>query len=408
MNKRSAMVNLILCSVMHGLNHYLLIFFKPMSPAMKDHFSLENVGDITTRITVIYVSYAISNFLSGVLSRRFSLKLILFFGMLLMSVSTMLIAFVPANAFSLMIVLVFLMGLGGGTYHPAANTLITSCYQGRPGHAIGMLSIGAAVGFIIAPFVGEYVGLKWLGFQKLFLLSGLAGLIFNCLFLIMVKDHKHINTIEQNPLPNKNKPIPPGRVLVIAIVLMCIPVTCRELVIWSFYEITPFWVKYGFSGGITIGIVQAMQYMPGLIVQPLTGKICDKTNTLYVVMATFALMGVAVAMLAFSIPALLWLAVILFGIGASSSTVASETYMASITSIKDRPLVYGVALSVGLGIGGYFAGISGWVVDKFGEDVITGYRIWFISVGLLLIFSTSAYIVIKKLRSKSPYLPRGN
>jgi MFS family permease len=117
---------------------------------------------------------------------------------------------------------------------------------------------------------------------------------------------------------------------------------------------------------------------------------------------------VAVAMLAFSIPALLWLAVILFGIGASSSTVASETYMASITSIKDRPLVYGVALSVGLGIGGYFAGVSGWVVDKFGEDVITGYRVWFISVGLLLIFSTSAYIVIKKLRSKSPYLSRGN
>jgi MFS family permease len=166
MNKKTALVNLVFCSAMHGLNHYLLIFFKPMSPAMKDYFGLQNVGDITTRVTIIYVSYAVANFLSGIFAKRFSLKLILFFGMLLMSIATMLNAFVPADSFGTMVFLIFLMGLGGGTYHPAANTLITSCYEGKPGHAIGMLSIGAAAGFIIAPFVGEHIGLEWIGFKN--------------------------------------------------------------------------------------------------------------------------------------------------------------------------------------------------------------------------------------------------
>jgi sugar phosphate permease len=81
MNRRSALVNLVFCSVMHGLNHYLIIFFKPMYPMMTDHFGLTNVAEITTRMTIIYLGYGISNFVSGLLSRRFSQKLILFFGM---------------------------------------------------------------------------------------------------------------------------------------------------------------------------------------------------------------------------------------------------------------------------------------------------------------------------------------
>ena len=85
MNRKTAMLNLIVCSMMHGLNHYLMIFFKPTYPSMAEYFGIENVGDITSRMTIIYASYAISNFISGVLSRRYSLKLILFFGMLLMN-----------------------------------------------------------------------------------------------------------------------------------------------------------------------------------------------------------------------------------------------------------------------------------------------------------------------------------
>ncbi|TFG48163.1 MAG: MFS transporter, partial [Candidatus Brocadiia bacterium] len=368
---------------------------------MKDYFGLENVGDITTRVTIIYVSYAVANFFSGVFAKRFSLKLILFFGMLLMSIATMLNAFIPADSFNTTVFLILLMGLGGGTYHPAANTLITSCYEGKPGHAIGMLSIGAAAGFIIAPFVGEHIGLEWIGFKNLFLLSGAVGLIFNILFVIFVKDHKPLDTEAVSiPVNNSNPQLQAGKVLIIGIVLMCIPVTIREVIIWSYYEITPFWVKFGFSGGIAIGIVQAMQYMPGIIVQPLTGKLCDKTRALYVVIATFILMGTGTALLSSSSSVVIWIAIILFGIGASSSTVASETYMATITSQKNRSLVYGVCLSVGLGLGGFLAGFSGKVVDLYGKESVTGYRVWFIATGVMLILSTLAYIAIRQLKNK--------
>jgi len=398
MNKRNALINLALCSTMHGLNHYLLIFFKPTYPEMTHYFGLVNIADITTRMTIIYASYAISNFAAGLLSRRFSLKMILFFGMLLMSISTILVAFIPPNKYNIVVLLIFLMGLGGGTYHPAANTLITSCYEGKPGHAIGMLSIGAAIGFIIAPFVGQYVGLKWLGFRKLFLISGSISLLFDLVFLTMAKDREKIENYTCE-YPSAYNPLPGGRILAIAIVLICIPVTVREILGWSFYEVTPWWVKNGFSGGITIGWVQTMQYMPGIIVQPLTGKLCDRINPLYMVMFTFCLMAAGAILFACSVPIAVSLGLLVFGVGACASVVASETYMATLASPNNRSLVYGVALSVGLGLGGLIAGVSGCVVDFFGRQNVTGYRLWFISVSAGLILSTFIYPLINRLRT---------
>jgi len=107
------------------------------------------------------------------------------------------------------------------------------------------------------------------------------------------------------------------------------------------------------------------------------------------VIATFALMGIGSAMLAGSSAWVLWDAIIIFGTGASASTVASETFMAYITTPKDRPMVYGIAISVGLGVGGYLAGFSGNVVDHFGKHVVTGYRVWFVGMAVILLASTS-------------------
>ncbi len=383
---------------MHGLNHYLIIFFKPMYPMMTDHFGLTNVAEITTRMTIIYLGYGISNFFSGLLSRRFSQKLILFFGMGLMSICTVLIAFVPADAYFVVVVLVFLMGLGGGTYHPAANTLITSCYEGRHGHAIGMLAIGSASGFVAAPFIGQYIGTGWLGFQRLFLFSGLIGLVFDFLFLLNVKDNKSPEIPQADCPQNKVAALPPGKVLIMSMVLICIPITVREIVGWSFYEITPFWVKFGFSAGLAIGPLQAMQYMPGIITQPITGKLCDRISPLCMVLITFVTMGVGFALFAVSSPIVLWIALITFGVGATASTVASETYMATLANSRDRPLVYGVCLSVGLGLGGLLAGTCGWVVDHFGPENSTGYRLWFLTIGAALVISTIVYPIVERLR----------
>jgi MFS transporter, FSR family, fosmidomycin resistance protein len=399
MNKKFALMNLILCSIMHGINHYSLIFYKSMYPSMTAFFNLQSVSEITTRMVIMYVGYGISNFLSGVLSKKISMKFILFAGMLIMSISTIGVYFVPSNMYYLVVVFVFFMGFGGGTYHPAANTFVTASFDGKAGHVIGLLSVGSAIGFVLAPFVGEYIGEKLIGFQSVFLITGIIGALFSFVFLFMAKDFKSVDL--EKPITGTGKKVLSGKMLVISIIILCIPITIREMTNWSFYEITPFWVKYGFSHGITVSLVQSMQYLPGIIVQPLAGKLCDKFGAKNVVLITFSMFGIGLIL--FSIPniVVLWFAMILFGIGMSTSTVTTETFMAQMAQNKNRALVYGVVLSVGLGLGGFLAGFSGTIVDFFGKQIVTGYRVWYSGLGISVILSSLIFIIIDKNRMKS-------
>jgi MFS family permease len=392
-------VNLLFCAVLHGLNHYLLIFYKPMYPQISDFFGLSAVANLTIPFSAIYVGYALSNFFTGILARKYSLKYLLFFGMLLMSISTILFAFVPAGSYGLSIILIFLMGLGGGTYHPAANTFMTTLYEERQGHAIGILSIGSVTGFIVAPLVGTYIGRDLIGFHALFLASGAVSLLFCFFFLFFVKDITAAHAKTLDAVLETKKPLP-VKAFALIIVLLCIPATLRDLMGLGYYEITPFWVDNDFSSGIGIQIVQLMAYAPGIIVQPLAGKICDRLGSVRILVITILICCVGYAALALILPAAAWVGLILYGIGMSASTVAGETYMASVVTRKNRGLVYGVVLSVSMGVGGFLGGTSGWVVDQFGKTNSTGYQLWFVGMGILLAASLVVYPAIQRIRKK--------
>ncbi len=399
MDRKTLRLNLILCSILHGFNHYLLIFYKPMYPLMAGFFGLGNVADVTTRLTIAYVGYGLANFLTGLLARRFNLKHILFGGMLLMSAATAAMALVPADAYWLFVLLAFLMGLGGGTYHPAANTLMTALHEDKHGHAIGFLSIGSAVGFTAAPLLGTHLGKELVGFQNMFLLSGAAAFIYAWVFLLFMRG---VTRLERQSAPKarpENRMT--GKLLAIVIVFLAVPTVIRDMINWGYFEITPYWVQYGFSQGIGIDWVQLMAYLPGLVVQPLAGKLCDKLKPLTVVVATFALTSLGHICLGLNAPVLAWTGLALYGVGLSGATVANETYMASIVTARSRGLIYGIVLSLALGVGGYLGGSSGWIVDAFGKTAPGGYRLWFIGMGLVNAAGILCYAVIEKIRKKA-------
>lgn len=178
--------NLFLCAVLHGFNHYLLIFFKPLYPEMAAYFNLHSVYELTTRLTLAYFGYGLSNLFTGIFAARLNLKKLLFWGMCLMSLSTILMAFVGPSDYPLAVILIFFMGLGGGVYHPAANTMITNMAEERRGRSLGALSVGSALGFVLAPLIGTYVGSDLIGFKMLFLGSGLLALLFSLVFIFFL------------------------------------------------------------------------------------------------------------------------------------------------------------------------------------------------------------------------------
>jgi MFS family permease len=404
MDKKTLRLNLILCAILHGLNHYLLIFYKPMYPLMAGFFGLSTVADITTRLTIAYVGYGIANFITGILARRINLKYILFGGMLLMSLSTMAMALVPSGSYGLFVFLAFLMGLGGGTYHPAANTLMTSLHEEKHGHAIGILSIGSAIGFALAPLAGTFLGgtkpgAGIIGFQNLFILSGIIGFVYAWIFFFMMRGVAVMKA--PAPAPSGQRSGFSAGTLGLIIVFLVIPSTIREIMAWGHYEITSYWVENGFSQGIGVGIIQVMAYLPGLVVQPLAGKLCDRLGSVRVVMGTFALTSIGYLLLVPASPVTAWLGLVLYGTGLSAATVANETFMASVATSRTRGIVYGIVLSLALGAGGYLSGCSGLIVDFFGKTSDTGYRVWFGGIALVNLAGILCYPVIERLKRRA-------
>jgi len=291
------------------------------------------------------------------------------------------------------------MGLGGGTYHPAANTFMTTLYEKKQGHAIGMLSIGSVIGFIAGPLLGTQVGKNLIGFQALFMISGIVSLLFCLIFLFAVRDitKSHAKTLDA--LPETKKALPIGAISIV-IILLCIPAMFRDLMSWGYYAITSFWVDNSFSSGIGIDIFQIMAYAPGLLFQPLAGKLCDRFGPVRILVVTILICCVGHIALAFISPVFAWVGLSLYGIGMSASTVASETFMASVVTRKNRALVYGIVLSAALGVGGFLGGTSGWVVDQFGKTNAAGYQLWFVGMGVLLTACLVVYPVIQRIRKK--------
>ncbi|MBN2354113.1 MAG: MFS transporter [Spirochaetales bacterium] len=399
LDARAIRLNLVLCSILHGLNHYLLIFYKPMYPQMASFFGLTSVAEVTTRLTVAYLGYGLSNFLTGVLAKRVNLKYVLFGGMVVMSLSASAVAFAPAAGYGWAVLFAFLMGLGGGTYHPAANTLMTSLYESKQGHAIGMLSIGSAVGFAAAPLIGTHLGRDILGFRCLFLASGLAAFLFAWIFLAFVRSVPPLGKRPAAEDKNQANGLTKAA-LAIVIVLLAAPALLRDTMNWGYYEVTPYWVDNGFTHGIGVDVIQLMAYLPGLLVQPLTGKLCDRFGPFAVVIATFAVMSAGYVFFAFPSPVLLWLGLACYGIGLSATTVANETYMASIVSAGSRGIVYGIVLSFALAFGGFLGGASGLIIDHFGKHSLLGYRFWFAGMGILTGASIACYFIIETVRRK--------
>jgi MFS family permease len=399
LSTRAVRLNLVLCSILHGLNHYLLIFYKPMYPQMASFFGLTSVAEVTTRLTITYLGYGVANFLTGILTRKLDLKYVLFGGMILMSLAAAAVAFVPAAGYGWAVLFAFLMGLGGGTYHPAANTLMTSLYEKKQGHAIGVLSIGSAIGFTAAPLVGTHLGRDWLGFQTLFLISGLAAFLFAWVFLVFMRSVPPLH-LRRDAATTRTGSGAPRAALAVIIVLLAFPTVLRDAINWGYYEVTPYWAANGFSQGIGVDWVQLMAYLPGLVVQPAAGKLCDRLGPYAVVAGTFVVMAAGYVFLAFDSLALVWIGLALYGIGLSATTVANETYMASIVSARRRGLVYGIVLSLALGLGGYLGGVSGWIVDLFGKETRLGYQVWFAGMGALTGLSIISYVIIERLRKK--------
>lgn len=178
-------VTLGLCMLLHGFTHAYGTMLVPLYLPMRDELNLRGVGAASLIVTVYGLVYCLGSYPAGVLADRGNRKVLLGVGLIVNALAIGLMGL--TRRYESLILLGVLAGVAGTLFHPAANALSTAHYPRSPGMAIGVLSIGAGIGFFAGP---RYAGWRAeaAGWQAPLVEAGLFGIAFGVLFLLVARE----------------------------------------------------------------------------------------------------------------------------------------------------------------------------------------------------------------------------
>lgn len=140
---------LALAAVLHAFTHIYQVALMPLYLPIVADLKLEGEGQATLLVTVMLVAYFGPAYPVGMLADKFSRTTLLGWGLLLNAVAFIALAFAPNYAVALACVAV--SGVGGSFFHPSATALVAQLYPVGTGRALGLLGVGASLGFFVGP-----------------------------------------------------------------------------------------------------------------------------------------------------------------------------------------------------------------------------------------------------------------
>jgi len=194
---------LFLGAVLHAFTHVYQVALLPLYFLIRDDLGLDGVGQSTSLLTVMMISYFLPSYLAGILADKFSKKHLLAIGLAINALGF--IGLAQADDYQTALVFVVIAGLGGSLFHPAATPLIARLYPTNTGRALGLLGVGAAVGFLIGPI---YAGWRadmlepMIGpsaWRKPVFELGLVGLIMSAIFHRFAAEDKVVEHTDDAP-----------------------------------------------------------------------------------------------------------------------------------------------------------------------------------------------------------------
>ena len=180
--------NRMLCLVgcLHAFTHAFQVALMPLYLLIQRDFGLHSVGQATLLVTIMMMAYFLPSYPMGVFADHHDRRRLLGIGLALNALGFVLLAWSPSFAWA--VVAVIFAGFGGSFFHPAATAMVARAFPMNTGKALGLVGIGASVGFFAGPlYAGWRAGslepvLGAAAWRRPVLEMGILGLIVAALF----------------------------------------------------------------------------------------------------------------------------------------------------------------------------------------------------------------------------------
>ncbi len=285
-----------------------------------------------------------------------------------------------STTYMLLLVLLVVMGLLGGGYHPSATPWISaSAGEANQGRAIGFHFVGGGAGFFVAPFLGAAIAAS-LGWRWAFLILAIPCAIFGIAFFIILRRQKDANLRSVADSHRGGAAISENRwkPLIALIAMSFIGGSLGSVMMFfSLYLID----VYSIAKQTAVYVV-AISSFAGIWAGPVGGWISDRIGRLPIIILTSLVSGLIILVvqwIPYGPP--LFAILLVSGINMYLGAPVSEAFIMGQTSVKNRSFIYGMYYLAGQG-GALFAPLMGLLIDK------QGYQWTFMMAGASVILVT--------------------
>lgn len=224
--RHSSRTTLFFCTLLHAFTHAYGTLLVPLYLLIRDDLGLKYASQASFLVLLYGVVFCLGSFPAGILADRFDRKLLLGLGLFGHAVSVLAMGLV--RDYAMLVALSVSAGVFATFFHPVANALATAHFPRSPGMAIGILGMGAGLGFFAGP---QYAGWRaqtatWhfasvADWQRPLVEMGLAGLITGVLFMLLAREApdrpaRRDKSLVHPPLGKKLR----WRVIAVSLVLM--------------------------------------------------------------------------------------------------------------------------------------------------------------------------------------------
>jgi len=362
--RRTFSTIVVLFALAHGAHHLVTALPVPLLPFIRNEFGLD-YAQAALVVSAFSVPYGIAQLPSGWLADRIGPRLLLLLGTSGLAAVAMLVG--VSTQYYVLLVLLVVMGLLGGGYHPSAPSVIVSTVEpSRRGSAIGLHMLGGSIVHFVAPLAAAAVATS-LGWRSSFFALAIPSVAFGVVFYVVL-GRWGLNRVARSSSPGGIEDVPAARAdwrTVVAVIAMASVGTAIILGTASFCPL--FLVDVHGYPEQHAGAAMSLLYSGGLWAAILGGHISDRIGRLRVIVAVALLSGPLLMMLGSGMGHVGVLAtIVLLGGAFYGASPATEVYVMANTPTSRRSTVLGLYYFGAMEGSGILAPLIGFLIDRLG------------------------------------------
>jgi MFS family permease len=348
----------------HFSHHFTAAIFQPLSPFIRDEFSL-NYEQFGWMMSGFNISYGASHLPAGWLSDRLGPRLMIMLGISGVALFAIMAGLAPS--YMLMFIFMILLGIMGGGYHPAASPLVAASVDKKyRGSALGLHQIGGTTSFFLTPLIAAAI-FQVLNWRWTIVSMSIPAFIIGIVLFVLLSRRGYASKaapVAADTQPESGQGSGSVRRLIPFITL---GVMLQVLVFAAISYIALFAVDDLNASEDTGAFLFALFHFAGLWAGPVGGYLSDRIGTIPVIVTVSLIAGPALYLLQFaSLGWSLWLVLLVLGISMYIAMPVTEAHIITHAPPHRRSTVLGTYYFVSRGGIGLSTPLLGILADHYG------------------------------------------